>query len=209
MGDRRGTSRRPQVRGSGVSRYAAARRMQRSRSKLAQPLRSLSVARISANGGRRCGRGHARALDSLERWCSLRDANIRVRWIGALMRRVRVAGRDVHLVPAQSSVLGPGSFDSFQVSCWWGLSPNARQIRETAVCVNPTSAAIDRGRRVLEPSLAVFSPSGMTCCVSAKVVTGEVPTDLDVHIVLDNSSTHKTPQIKRWLELLELDRAMA
>jgi transposase len=27
----------------------------------------------------------------------------------------------------------------------------------------------------------------------------EVPTDLDVHIVLDNSSTHKTPQIKRWL----------
>ena len=56
----------------------------------------------------------------------LRDANIRVRWIGALMRRVRVAGRDVYLVPAQNSVLGPG--------------------------------------------LAVFSPSGMTCCVSAKVV---------------------------------------
>ncbi|MGH7761917.1 MAG: IS630 family transposase [Candidatus Dormibacteraceae bacterium] len=27
----------------------------------------------------------------------------------------------------------------------------------------------------------------------------EVPDDLDVHIVLDNSSTHKTPLIKRWL----------
>jgi len=27
----------------------------------------------------------------------------------------------------------------------------------------------------------------------------EVPDDLDVHIVLDNSSTHKTPAIKRWL----------
>jgi transposase len=27
----------------------------------------------------------------------------------------------------------------------------------------------------------------------------EVPADLDVHLVLDNSSTHKTPQIKRWL----------
>jgi len=27
----------------------------------------------------------------------------------------------------------------------------------------------------------------------------EVPTDLDVHLVLDNSSTHKTPAIKNWL----------
>ena len=27
----------------------------------------------------------------------------------------------------------------------------------------------------------------------------EVPAYLDVHLVLDNSSTHKTPQIKRWL----------
>src|SRR5512133_390495 len=27
----------------------------------------------------------------------------------------------------------------------------------------------------------------------------EVPTDLDVHLVLDNSSTHKTPAIQRWL----------
>ena len=27
----------------------------------------------------------------------------------------------------------------------------------------------------------------------------EVPADLDVHIVLDNSSTHKTPAIKKWL----------
>lgn len=27
----------------------------------------------------------------------------------------------------------------------------------------------------------------------------EVPADLDVHVVLDNSSTHKTPAIRRWL----------
>jgi transposase len=27
----------------------------------------------------------------------------------------------------------------------------------------------------------------------------EVPTDLDVHLVLDNSSTHKTAAIQRWL----------
>jgi DDE superfamily endonuclease len=27
----------------------------------------------------------------------------------------------------------------------------------------------------------------------------EVPDELDVHLVLDNSSTHKTPAIQRWL----------
>jgi len=27
----------------------------------------------------------------------------------------------------------------------------------------------------------------------------EVPADLDVHLVLDNASTHKTPAVKRWL----------
>ena len=27
----------------------------------------------------------------------------------------------------------------------------------------------------------------------------EVPADLDVHVILDNSSTHKTPAIKKWL----------
>ena len=28
----------------------------------------------------------------------------------------------------------------------------------------------------------------------------EVPADLDVHVVLDNASTHKTPAVKRWLK---------
>jgi transposase len=32
-----------------------------------------------------------------------------------------------------------------------------------------------------------------------KAIDREVPTDLDVHIVLDNSSTHKTPAIQKWL----------
>ena len=27
----------------------------------------------------------------------------------------------------------------------------------------------------------------------------EVPADLDVHLILDNHATHKTPEIKRWL----------
>jgi hypothetical protein len=37
-----------------------------------------------------------------------------------------------------------GSFESFQRSRRWGCSPNARQIRDTAVCERPTSAAIER-----------------------------------------------------------------
>ena len=30
-------------------------------------------------------------------------------------------------------------------------------------------------------------------------IDAEVPADLDVHLVLDNASTHKTPSVKRWL----------
>jgi erythromycin esterase-like protein len=30
-------------------------------------------------------------------------------------------------------------------------------------------------------------------------IDAEVPADLDVHLVLDNTSTHKTPAVKRWL----------
>ncbi len=30
-------------------------------------------------------------------------------------------------------------------------------------------------------------------------IDAQVPRDLDVHVVLDNSSTHKTPAVKRWL----------
>jgi transposase len=32
-----------------------------------------------------------------------------------------------------------------------------------------------------------------------QTIDREVPSHLDVHLVLDNSSTHKTPKIKRWL----------
>src|SRR5439155_1766182 len=31
------------------------------------------------------------------------------------------------------------------------------------------------------------------------LIDNSVPTHLDVHVVLDNSSTHKTPSIQRWL----------
>ena len=42
--------------------------------------------------------------------------------------------------------MNSGSFDSFQDSWRWGCSPNARQIRDTADCVSPTSAG-HRARR--------------------------------------------------------------
>ena len=32
-----------------------------------------------------------------------------------------------------------------------------------------------------------------------KTIDANVPTDLDVHFVLDNASTHKTPAVQRWL----------
>ena len=32
-----------------------------------------------------------------------------------------------------------------------------------------------------------------------KLIDREVPKDLEVHVVIDNSATHKTPAVKRWL----------
>lgn len=32
-----------------------------------------------------------------------------------------------------------------------------------------------------------------------QTIDREVPTDLDVHVILDNSSTHKTPAVRKWL----------
>jgi transposase len=31
------------------------------------------------------------------------------------------------------------------------------------------------------------------------LINRSVPSDLDIHVIVDNSSTHKTPQIHRWL----------
>jgi transposase len=33
-----------------------------------------------------------------------------------------------------------------------------------------------------------------------KTIDASVPADLDVHLVLDNASTHKTPAVKRWMQ---------
>ena len=50
-----------------------------------------------------------------------------------------------------------GSVDSFQVSTTCGLSPNARQIRETADWDMPVAAAIDRVDQCVSSSGGVCS----------------------------------------------------
>ncbi len=32
-----------------------------------------------------------------------------------------------------------------------------------------------------------------------KLIDGAVPKELDLHLILDNYATHKTPEVKRWL----------
>lgn len=32
-----------------------------------------------------------------------------------------------------------------------------------------------------------------------KKIDAEIPKDLDIHVILDNYNTHKTPAVKRWL----------
>ena len=47
---------------------------------------------------------------------------------------------------------------------------------------------------------AALTPPGRSSSRSSwSPSTSEVPAELDVHLVLDNASTHKTPAVKRWL----------
>jgi hypothetical protein len=59
----------------------------------------------------------------------------------------------------------------------FGLQP--RPARSSAVCT-PVTARLS--------SRSSYGP-----------LDGEVPADLDVHVILDNTSTHKTPAIRNWL----------
>ena len=60
-----------------------------------------------------------------------------------------------------------GSVDSFQVCTRCGLSPNARQIREIAVCDIPVALAIDRLDQCVSPfagdSSSVLTITDSTC----------------------------------------------
>jgi hypothetical protein len=63
-----------------------------------------------------------------------------------------------------------GSRESFQVSVRCGWSPNARQIRDTAVCVSPTSPAIDRVDQCVASFGAVSSVLTITSSTCASLI---------------------------------------
>ena len=52
-----------------------------------------------------------------------------------------------------------------------------------------------QGDRLAAPAATARSSSRSSC----STIDREVPAELEVHLVLDNSATHKTPAIQRWL----------
>jgi hypothetical protein len=72
-------------------------------------------------------------------------------------QRVEVEADDItNLVDEQ------GILDNFQESCRWDCRPKARQIRDTAVWLDPTSAANDRVDRCVAPVGVVSNVVVMT-----------------------------------------------
>src|SRR5579884_1521206 len=67
-------------------------------------------------------------------------------WLFSSTARTSALVGGLRYKPTMSRTLSTnsGSVDSFQVCTRCGLSPNARQIRETADCDIPVAAAIDR-----------------------------------------------------------------
>ena len=76
-------------------------------------------------------------------------------------------------VPAPSGRAPGGSGESLNVSVWCGFSPNARQIRLTALWLIPVAAAIDRVDQCVAfagRSSSVFTITRSTC--SSLIVRG-------------------------------------
>ncbi len=63
-----------------------------------------------------------------------------------------------------------GSAESLKVSCLCGLRPNARQIRETAVCDMPVAAAIDRVDQCVASTGLVSSVLTTTASTASSVI---------------------------------------
>jgi hypothetical protein len=63
-----------------------------------------------------------------------------------------------------------GSVDSFHVSIACGFSPNARQIRDTALCDIPVAAAIDRVDPCVSSPGVDSSVLVITCSMSSSVI---------------------------------------
>ena len=53
--------------------------------------------------------------------------------------------------------------------------------------------------RLARSSASVTAGIGVrSSCSSSRRSTRSVPADLDVHLILDNYGTHKTPRVRRW-----------
>jgi hypothetical protein len=76
--------------------------------------------------------------DSGDRKDGRATAHVGRQWLG------RYGKTDNGIVTVTTLSTNCGSVDSFQVCTAWGLSPNARQIRDTVDCDMPVAAAIDR-----------------------------------------------------------------
>ena len=68
-----------------------------------------------------------------------------------------------------------GSGDSLKSSIWWGLRPNARQIRLIAVCDMPTSFAIDLVDQCVASEGVSSSVMTMTRSTAASVIVRGAP----------------------------------
>jgi hypothetical protein len=68
-----------------------------------------------------------------------------------------------------------GSRESFHVSWRCGCSPNARQIRETALCERPSSAASERVDQCVASLGVVSSVRTITCSTCASVTVRGLP----------------------------------
>jgi len=95
--------------------------------------------------------------------------------------------------------------------------PQAQALNRTQPVLPMTPAQVERGTATYErhgttslfAALNVLTGQVLARCHQQhrtlefvkflKLIDSEVPSELDVHLVLDNLSTHKAPQVQRWL----------
>lgn len=104
-----------------------------------------------------------------------------VEWIiGTAMQMIHDEAAGTNLLQpgaAQSRALSTniGSVDSLNVSWWCGCRPNARQMRETAVCVSPISRAMVRVLQCVAPAGRLSNVLAITASTRASSIVRGAP----------------------------------
>ncbi len=138
--------------------------------------------------------------------------------VRTLAKHVRVSRMMVHRVWQRFDVQ-PHRVEKFKLSNDPKFEEKVRDIvglylnppdRALVLCVDEKSQiqALDRTAPILplRPGLPErqthdYNCHGTTTLFAAfNILNGKVPRDLDVHIVLDNYSTHKSAEVQRWLK---------